>query len=185
MSRRCRTRHGVVVVVVAQPRRFYSHSSKHAVDRPDAPQQVTYVPAPYHDCIAAVVDALVSNETLATQLSLLHLGTNKLSRAAALQLAEFVSLSRALRGLGISRTQLLPEGFEPNDFFEIGREVCGELVENMSLVDEFTNPKKGKTSHCYRITYRSMDRSLTDDEVNAMQETLREKAESQLGVELR
>lgn len=79
----------------------------------------------------------------------------------------------------------LPEGFEPNDFFEIGREVCGELVENMSLVDEFTNPKKGKTSHCYRITYRSMDRSLTDDEVNAMQESLREKAESKLGVELR
>ena len=66
-----------------------------------------------HLDLAAVVDALVSNETLATQLSLLHLGTNKLSRAAALQLAEFVSLSRALRGLGISRTQLLPEGFEP------------------------------------------------------------------------
>ena len=66
-----------------------------------------------HLDLAAVVDALVSNETLAGQLSLLHLGTNKLSRAAALQLAEFVSLSRSLRGLGISRTQLLPEGFEP------------------------------------------------------------------------
>ena len=30
-----------------------------------------------------------------------------------------------------------------------------------------------------------MDRSLTDEEVNKMQETLREKAESSLGVELR
>ena len=55
----------------------------------------------------------------------------------------------------------------------------------MSLVDEFTNPKKAKTSHCYRITYRSMDRSLTDDEVNKMQEDLRERAANELAVELR
>jgi phenylalanyl-tRNA synthetase beta subunit len=25
-------------------------------------------------------------------------------------------------------------------------------MEKVELVDEFTNPKKGKTSHCYRIT---------------------------------
>ena len=49
----------------------------------------------------------------------------------------------------------------------------------------FTNPKKGKTSHCYRVTYRSMDRSLTDEEINALQVELREKTESELGVELR
>ena len=79
----------------------------------------------------------------------------------------------------------IPDGFEPNDFFELGRAVAGELVEKVDLIDEFTNPKKAKTSHCYRITYRSMDRSLTDDEVNKMQEDLRERASNELAVELR
>jgi len=79
----------------------------------------------------------------------------------------------------------LPEGYEQNDFFELGRSVCGELIEKIDLVDEFTNPKKGKTSHCYRLTYRSMDRSLTDEEVNAMQEKLRAMSADDLGVELR
>ena len=63
--------------------------------------------------------------------------------------------------------------------------VAGELIEKIDLVDEFINPKKGKTSRCYRITYRSMDRSLTDDEINALQEQVREQAEAKLGVELR
>ena len=64
------------------------------------------------------------------------------------------------------------------------RTVCDPAAVTWQ-VDEFTNPKKGKTSHCYRITYRSMDRSLTDDEVNEMQFNLRDKAEAELGVELR
>jgi len=79
----------------------------------------------------------------------------------------------------------IPDGFEPNDFFEIGRGVAGELVEKMDLIDEFTNPKTGKTSHCYRITYRSMDRSLADEEINKLQFELRDLAEEKLGIELR
>ena len=54
----------------------------------------------------------------------------------------------------------------------------------MELTDEFTNPKTGKTSKCFRITYRSMDRSLTDDEINELQNKLREDVVG-LGVEVR
>ena len=57
-----------------------------------------------------------------------------------------------------------------------------ERVEN---IDTFTHPKTGRTSNCYRITYRSMDRSLTDVEINALQDGLRDKAAAELGVELR
>ena len=71
-----------------------------------------------------------------------------------------------------------------NDFFELARGIAGDIVERMEMVDEFTNPKKGKTSKCYRITYRSMDRSLTNEEVDALQDELRVKAE-ELGVEVR
>lgn len=58
-------------------------------------------------------------------------------------------------------------------------------MEEVKLIDEFENKKKGKTSNCFRITYRSMERSLTDEEINSIQESVREQVQSKLGVELR
>mmetsp|Transcript_7843 Transcript_7843/g.17027 ORF Transcript_7843/g.17027 Transcript_7843/m.17027 type:complete len:426 (-) Transcript_7843:138-1415(-) len=79
----------------------------------------------------------------------------------------------------------IPEGFVENDFFEMARGIAGDIVERMELIDEFTNPKKGKTSKCYRITYRSMDRSLTNEEIDALQDELRDSVGKDLGVEVR
>ena len=67
----------------------------------------------------------------------------------------------------------------------MARSIGGELIERVENIDTFTNPKTGKTSNCYRITYRSMDRSLTDVEINALQDSLRDEAASALSVELR
>jgi phenylalanyl-tRNA synthetase alpha chain len=78
-----------------------------------------------------------------------------------------------------------PAAFHENDVMEIAREVCGDLVEDVRLTDEFMHPKTGRKSLCYRINYRSLERTLTNDETNAMHERLRSLLVDRLGVELR
>ncbi|XP_030458793.1 phenylalanine--tRNA ligase, chloroplastic/mitochondrial isoform X1 [Syzygium oleosum] len=76
------------------------------------------------------------------------------------------------------------ESFTENNLCEVIRGIAGDLVEEVCLIDNFTN-KKGMTSHCYRIAYRSMERSLTDEEINELQWKVREQVESHLKVVLR
>lgn len=76
--------------------------------------------------------------------------------------------------------------FHENDVMEIVRETVGEqIVEDVKLVDEFKHPKTGRRSLCYRINYRSLERTLTNQEVNGMHERLECLLKSKLGVELR
>ncbi|KAK7255168.1 hypothetical protein RIF29_28572 [Crotalaria pallida] len=76
------------------------------------------------------------------------------------------------------------ESFTENNLCEVVRGIAGDLVEEVQLIDNFTN-KKGLTSHCYRIAYRSMERSLTDDEINDLQWKVREQVQSKLNVVIR
>lgn len=71
----------------------------------------------------------------------------------------------------------------PLNFTHTG--IGGDLVEEVQLIDNFTNPKMQRTSNCYRITYRSMERSLKDEEVNKLQDAVRQRVSEQLKVELR
>lgn len=72
-----------------------------------------------------------------------------------------------------------------NDIMEIVRNVAGDLVENVKLVDEFVHPKSGKKSLCYRINYQSMDRNLTNSEVNDLQAEVSEQLVKKYEVLLR
>jgi len=78
----------------------------------------------------------------------------------------------------------LPENYQENDFFELARGVAGDLVEKIECIDEFTNPKTNRSSKCYRVSYRSMDRSLTNEEIDALQNNLRDQSDT-LGLEVR
>lgn len=72
-----------------------------------------------------------------------------------------------------------------NDIFEVIRNLGGDLVEKVELFDEFTNPKTNKQSKAYRVIYRSMDRSLTNEEVDAIQNDVRNALVEKLSVTLR
>ena len=65
--------------------------------------------------------------------------------------------------------------FAPNNYFDLVRDVAGDLVEEMTLLDKYENIKKfgaGKTSYAYRIVYRSLDRTLTNAEVDKLHKEL-------------
>jgi len=58
-------------------------------------------------------------------------------------------------------------------------------VENVQLLDDFVNPKTKRQSKCFRINYRSMDRSLTNEEINDLQAVVRDRVAMDLKCELR
>ncbi len=70
---------------------------------------------------------------------------------------------------------IVPSTFVPNDYFDVVREVGGDVVEDVALLDKYENEAKlgaGNVSYAYRITYRSLERTLTNDEVNALHQKL-------------
>jgi phenylalanyl-tRNA synthetase alpha chain len=70
---------------------------------------------------------------------------------------------------------LVPNTFTPNDYFDLAREVIGDLVEEISLIDKYENAEKfgkDKISYAFRITYRSLDRTLTSEEIDELHKQL-------------
>lgn len=78
--------------------------------------------------------------------------------------------------------------FAPNNYFDVVRDVVGDWAEEMALVDEYENEAKfgkGKKSYAYRITYRTLDRTLTDTEVNELHKKLEEETKKVFGATIR
>ena len=78
--------------------------------------------------------------------------------------------------------------FIPNDYFDLIRDLGGDLVEQVSLLDKYENAEKfgaGKISYTYRIIYRSNERTLTIEEINPIQEKIIEETKMQFKAEVR
>jgi len=75
--------------------------------------------------------------------------------------------------------------FTENGLCELVRSEGGDLVEEVKNIDDFFHPKHERRSNTFRITYRSMERSLTTEEVNKIQNKVRERVVGELGVALR
>lgn len=70
---------------------------------------------------------------------------------------------------------VVPNTFIPNDYFDFVRESIPEIVEQVSLLDKYENEAKfgkDKISYAYRITYRSLDRTLAASEIDQVHKKL-------------
>lgn len=100
---------------------------------------------------------------------------------------EFVAVSKyppVLRDISF----IVAKGFVPNNYFDLVREVTGDLVEEVALIDTYENAEKigeGKVSYAYRITYRSVERTLTNEEVNLLHKKLERATASAYGANIR
>ena len=78
--------------------------------------------------------------------------------------------------------------FVPNNYFDLIRDLAGDLVVEMQLLDKYENVEKfgeGRTSYTYRIVYGSMERTLTSEEVDKIQADIYKRTAEVFGVELR
>lgn len=76
----------------------------------------------------------------------------------------------------------VPKDFCANDFYDLIRNLDSSIVETVTQVDSFVDPKTGRESHCYRIFYRHTDRPLSQNEVHELHKSIQNAAVKKLNV---
>lgn len=83
---------------------------------------------------------------------------------------------------------VVKKGFVPNEYFDLIRDIVGDMAEEVKLLDHFENPAKfgaDRESYTYRIVYRSTERTLVKEEVDVLQVKLVAETVTRFGAEIR
>lgn len=83
---------------------------------------------------------------------------------------------------------IVPKSFIPNDYFDLVRETAPDLVEQVEILDKYENEEKfGKDniSYAFRITYRSLDRTLTSAEIDILHKKIETETEKLFNAKIR
>ena len=69
-----------------------------------------------------------------------------------------------------------------NNYYELVRDEANNLIEQVELMDQYENEEKwpGKKSYTFRIVYRSLEKTLTNEEVNKIHDKITEKTKQEL-----
>lgn len=83
---------------------------------------------------------------------------------------------------------VLDKNINLNNYYEIVRDFAENLIKEVKIIDDYENEEKfgkDKKSYTFRIVYGSLEKTLTNEEINKIQEEIREKTKKDLGAILR
>ena len=70
-----------------------------------------------------------------------------------------------------------------NNYYELVRDEADNLIEEVKMTDSYENDEKfgkDKKSYTFHIVYRSLEKTLTDEEVNKIHDKITEKTKQEL-----
>lgn len=83
---------------------------------------------------------------------------------------------------------IIDKNINLNNYYELVRDGAGDLIEEVKLTDSYENDEKfgkDKKSYTFHIVYRSLEKTLTDAEVNVIHDKITEKTKQELNAAIR